>query len=393
MARTFRNLWSRVTSWQNLLRAYQKCRRRKRYRQPATEFHFAWEQNLLQLQTELNCETYTHGSYYHFHITDPKPRKISAAPFRDRVVHHALVGILEPFFEQRFIFDSYACRVGKGTHRAIRRAQHFQRRFPWCLQTDIVKFFPNIDHDILFRIIRKRINDEAVLRLVQKILDSGVHCDSAEGPKEFFAGDDLFSVLRPCGLPIGNLTSQFFANVFLDPVDHFIKETLRVPGYIRYADDLLLFGESRQQMWDIRDRLQERLAEARLRLHPHKTHVQPTRRPVTWLGFQVSPDAIRFSQQGIRRFVRRAARQRKAFQSDDVDLSTIPVSLQAWKAHLRICNSQSLQRTLIQKHLRFRKTETQKSTRAPGLRPGGLEKQSTEDQSPECRDSATESQG
>lgn len=353
MARSYRNLWPRLVSWGNLLASYRKCRRRKRYRSPATAFDYRWEENLLVLQQELCSGAYQHGPYQHFHISDPKPRLISAAPFRDRVVHHAVVGVLEPLFERRFIHDSYACRVGKGTHRAIQRAQYYMRRHQWCLQTDLVKFFPSIDHEILMDLLHRRIGDVAVLNLLQHIIQTGAGLPGNDGG--VFPGDDLFSRLRPRGLPIGNLTSQFLANVFLDPLDHFIKEDLRIPGYLRYADDLLLFGDSRQALWDAVERIRRRLADQRLQLHPQETQLTPTTDALTCLGFRVTQRGIRLSQQGIRRFLKRIRRQRDEFSKGDLDCSQIATSLAAWRAHLQHANNQALERQLIRQHLRFRR--------------------------------------
>lgn len=353
MAKTYRNLWPEVVSWENLLRAYRKCRRRKRYRQPATEFDFAWEENLLNLQRDLMSGEYEHGSYYHFHISDPKPRMISAAPFRDRVVHHAVVAVLEPIFERRFIHDSHACRVGKGTHRAIKRAQYYMRRYCWCLKTDIVKFFPSIDHEVLLRTIRRQVADPLLIKLIEKIVHSGVDLPDQPTLLTYYPGDDLFAALRPRGLPIGNLTSQFFANVFLDPLDHFIKEELRIPSYIRYADDLLLFGDSQEMLWLALELISETLCEMRLRLHKRKTHLNRTDRAITYLGFRVSRNGLKLSQQGIRRFIRRIRRQRHEFGKDRIDFSQIRTSLQSWQSHLNQTNSMSLQQTLIQQHLRY----------------------------------------
>lgn len=355
MAKSVRNLWPQVVCWQNLLAAYHTCRRRKRYRQPATEFDFAWEENLLSLQRDLLAGNYQHGPYYHFHISDPKPRLISAAPFRDRVFHHALVAVLEPVFERGFIHDSYACRVGKGTHRAIQRTQRFMRRHAWCLKTDIVKFFPSVDHEVLLHTVRRRIADPQVLDLIETVLRSGADMpDQTDGP-DWFPGDDLLAPLRPRGLPIGNLTSQFFANVYLDPVDHFIREELRMPGYVRYADDLLLFADSKARLWEAAELLTTRLERCRLRLHPRKTQVQPTQRSITYLGLQVGREQLRMSRQGMRRFIRRTRRQRHEFAHGDLALKDIPVSLKAWQAHLRGMNSQAIQRVLIRQHLRFKR--------------------------------------
>ncbi len=171
--KTFRNLWSQVVSWENLFAAYQKCRRRKRSTPAAAAFDFQWESNLLDLQRELMAGTYEPGRYRHFWVREPKLRKISAAPFRDRVVHHAVVRVLEPIYERRFIHDSYACRVGKGTHRALDRAQRFLRRYAYYLKTDIVRFYPSVDHEVMFAVLARQVGDTPLLELIAKILASG----------------------------------------------------------------------------------------------------------------------------------------------------------------------------------------------------------------------------
>jgi len=356
MAKTYRNLWPKVISWDNLLRAYRKCRRRKRYRQPATSFEFAWESNLLHLQRDLIDQSYQLGDYYHFHISDPKPRKISAAPFRDRVVHHAVVSVLEPIFEPRFIFDSYACRAGKGTHRAIRRAQYFQRRYAYCLKTDIVKFFPSVDHEILLKILRKRIADEKLMRLIEAIIYSGIDIHREDTPRHFFRGDDLFSLLRPKGLPIGNLTSQFFANVYLDPIDHFIKEQLQLKGYVRYADDLLLFANCKKLLWNTLDALENRLAAIRLKLHPDKTNIYCCDRFMPFLGVRCGRNSLRISQQGIHRFIRRTTKAKYLFRLNALDLTRVRTSLISWNAHWQFVNSDTIRDRLVKQHCRFRQT-------------------------------------
>jgi RNA-directed DNA polymerase len=349
MAKTVRNLWSSVVSWDNLLLAYNRCRRRKRYKRRATQFeHLAMDQ-LLQLQQDLAAETWQPGKYHHFQITDPKPRLISAAPFPDRVVHHAVVNVLEPIFERRFIFDSYACRKGKGTHRAIARAQHFLRRFPYYLKTDIVKFFPSVDHEIMLARLAKVIADPALLRLIGRIIDSGAGIHADEMAPAWFPGDQLLDAARPKGLPIGNLTSQFFANVLLDPVDHFIKEVLQVPGYVRYADDLLLFGATKQELWQVRESLQLRMNENRLRLHKHKTHVRPSSSGVLFLGLRVWPDQIRLSQQAIKRFNRRRRRMQHEFSNGQINCKTVQDSVRCWSAWAEQANASQIRKTLVRK--------------------------------------------
>ncbi len=346
MAHTFRKLWPRLVSWDNLLTAYAKCRRKKRSRPEAAAFDFAWEEHLLALQADLMEGTYRPGPYRNFYVHIPKRRKISAAPFRDRIVHHAVVRVLEPIYEPRFLYDSYACRRHKGTHRAIHRAQYYMRRHAYCLKTDVVKFFPNVDHGVLFDLLGRRIRDRRLMDLVETILASGVDVLTDEATQEFFPGDDLFALLRPKGLPIGNLTSQFFANVVLDPIDHLIKEELRVPGYIRYADDLLLFGDDKRQLWEWREALAERLATMRMKLHAAKTQVRATNTDLKFLGFVLSREGRRLQQSVILRFNLRLRRLRWLWKHGLATTEDIRRSLAASQSHADFGNARGVLRDL-----------------------------------------------
>ena len=188
----YKGLYERVTAFDNLYRAYRAAARGKRGQPNVAAFELALEDNLWQLQEELRQQTYRPGRYYSFRIRDPKPRLISAAPFRDRVVHHALVRVLEPLFERAFIADSYANRKGRGTHRALDRAQHFARHYRYVLQCDIVQFFPSADHAVLRAILARKIGDDAVLWLIDRILASGAGVLATEYDMVYFPGDDLF---------------------------------------------------------------------------------------------------------------------------------------------------------------------------------------------------------
>lgn len=351
MPRSHRDLWPRLVSWDNLLRAYHRCRRRKRHRRLAVAFDFDWEAQLLAIQRDLRDGTYRPGPYRHFRITDPKPRRISAAPFRDRVVHHALVQVLEPIFERSFIHDSYACRVGKGTHRAIARARGYLGRHSHLLKTDIVRFFPNVDHQILRKVIARRIADDDTLGLVDLILASGAGVLAEEATQGFFPGDDLFALCRPRGLPIGNLTSQFFANVLLDPIDHFVKEALRVPGYVRYADDLLLFADDKATLHGWREAIEAELALLRLRVHPDKTQIRPSASGVTFLGWRLTPGSMRLSQRSIRRFAGRLRELRWRRRRGKIGTVRLGAAVRAWLAHASHGNARGITRRLLRKRL------------------------------------------
>jgi len=209
-------MYETLTSWNNLLSAYKKASAGKRGHPNVSAFEYRLEDNLLCLQDELRAKTYQPGKYDSFYIHEPKRRLISAAPFRDRVAHHALCNVIEPIFERSFIFDSYANRVGKGTHRALERCQQFARRYKYVLPCDLRQFFPSIDYAILRATLAAKIHDFEVMRLIDRILASGEGVLSDAYDMVYFPGDDLFAANRPRGLPIGNLTSQFWANVYLN---------------------------------------------------------------------------------------------------------------------------------------------------------------------------------
>lgn len=207
----------------------------------------------MRLERELTTGRYRPGRYTTIELFDPKHRIVSAAPFRDRVVHHAFCAVCEPVFERSFIFDSYANRTGKGTHRAVARYETFRDQYRYVLRCDIRRYFPAIDHDLLKRDLRRRLTCHRTLALADRIIDGS---NPQEPVNDYYSGDDLFTPYgRRRGLPIGNLNSQFFANVYLDGLDHFCKEVLRAKGYLRYVDDFALFHDDPDRLEDWRHRI------------------------------------------------------------------------------------------------------------------------------------------
>ncbi|HAD10942.1 MAG TPA: RNA-dependent DNA polymerase, partial [Saprospirales bacterium] len=232
-------LFESIITFDNLLLAFYKARKGKRSNQNVAAFEANLEWELLRLAEELRTDTYQPGAYRTFLIHDPKQRMISAAPFRDRVVHHALCNIIEPIFEPTLITHTYANRKGKGIHAGIRYCQECVRKYSYVLKSDIKKYCPGIDHDILIKIIARKIKCTRTLLLIDRIIDNS---NPQEIVLDYFPGDNLFTTSqRRKGLPMGNLTSQFFANLYLSPLDHFIKEELQMEGYARYVDDLIIF--------------------------------------------------------------------------------------------------------------------------------------------------------
>lgn len=332
--KTYRNLYHRVYDFENLYAAYRAARRAKRGRRDVAHFAARVEDHLLRLQEELRTQTYQPGAYRHFYIREPKRRKISAAPFRDRVVHHALVNVIEPIFERSFIHDSYACRIGKGTHRALDRCTHFVRRHRYVLQCDVATFFPTIDHAILLTIIGRKIADPQIRWLYAQIVASGAGVLDRERPLRWFPGDDLFAPLRPQGLPIGNLTSQFSANVYLNELDQFVKRTLKCPAYVRYADDMLFFADDKPTLHGWLAATRTFCAE-RLRLHLHDTKCQifPTASGVPFLGFRHFATHRRLKRPSVVRFRRRLRAMQRAYGAGYLSRAKIGERIQSWCAH------------------------------------------------------------
>lgn len=326
-------LWDTVTSFESLYAAAYRTLRGKRAKVTAAGFFGDLEGNLIALQRELLAGTYRPGAYRTFWIEDPKPRLISAAPFRDRVVHHALVAAIEPVFERRFIHHSYACRVGKGTHRALDRFTTWIRSHRYVLKMDVRKFFPSIDHEILLSSLERRLKDRPVLELCRTIVESS---NAQEDVVQYFEGDDLFTPFeRRRGIPIGNLTSQFFANVYLDALDHFVVERARAPRYLRYVDDFCCFGDSKVELRALREEIVEYLATLRLRLNERKSRIRRVGEGVEFLGFVVTPTRSRLGATAVRRQRRRMRWMQGALARGELSTAEVARSMEAWCAHAR----------------------------------------------------------
>ena len=339
------SLFDQLTSWENLYRAARKTRRGKRRHGDAARFELEREPELLCLQEELRNRTYRPGEYRAFYVREPKRRLISAAPYRDRVVHHALVNVIGPLFEKNFISDSYANRVGKGTHRAVDRCQEFARRFRYVLQCDVVKFFPSIDHGILKVLLGCRIRDPGVLWLCDVIIDGS---NEQEPVIEYFQGDDLFGPFdRPRGLPIGNMTSQFWANVYLHGLDNFVKRRLRCRGYVRYVDDFLIFGDDKRELAVVREGVREFLGRLRLRIHEDRAQVRPTTRPTRFLGYRCWATHRFLTKEKIRRFRRYGRVLQGLYASGQLSCADIRMRVTSWNAHAATANVYGLRRRLL----------------------------------------------
>lgn len=337
MARTAKNLYPAIYSFESLYYAYLRARRNKRYRHEVLRFTARLEEELITLQNELIYQTYRPGRHREFVIHEPKTRVIMAPPFRDRVVHHALVAVIEPIFERGFIYDSYACRVGKGTHAGANRVTEFLRRAQaewgrvYCLKADVSQYFPSIHHETLKALIRKRIACSSTLWLIDTIIDS-----TAE------EGDP-----SPRGLPVGNLTSQLFANVYLNELDQFIKHTLRVRYYVRYMDDFVVLHHDKRALWDIKREVECFLADRLLLRLNHRTGVFPISQGIDFLGYRIWPTHRLLRKSSIKRARRGFKKLARDYAEGRIPLERVKASIMSWLGHCKHANTYRIREKVL----------------------------------------------
>ncbi len=308
------NLKDTFLSFENLYEAFKKAYKgTKNYRSYA--FAFNADREILRLKRELSDGIYEPDDYRYFTIKEPKERVISVAAFRDRVVHHALINVLEPVYEKRFIYDSYATRKEKGTHKAISRAQTFLRKTRWFLKMDVKRYFDSIDHGVLNGIISGKIKDFFILDLCEKIISKG-----GNGNR---------------GLPIGNLTSQFFANVYLDVFDHYIKDELRIKMYARYMDDFCIFENSKEKLIYLRGKAECFLKnKLRLEIKDSATIINSRIHGLSFLGVRVFPDLIRIRRENFERSFKKLVINERLYQNGRISYGRYSASMQSLTGHL-----------------------------------------------------------
>lgn len=328
-----------VASVGNLFLAAERARRGKRRKPDVGAWWMRRETEIEALREELRSGAYRPSGYRFFEVFEPKRRVVAAAPFRDRVVHHALCNLMAPVLERGFVARSFSCQLGKGTTGARECCRKLVNRHRYVLKCDVAKFYANIDHEILLGKLARHIRCEGVMALVRAMLAS--HRTGPEVPTPIFPGEDVrVAAGRARGLPIGNLTSQLWGNFFLDGLDHWIVEERRYGAYLRYTDDFLLFGDDRAALWDMRAGIKERLAGIRLKLAEPKSRLLATREGVPFCGFRFLPGLRpRVLGRTKRRF---EARRYRLFRRGD--LARLGVSVFVWYQFSREGNSEGLRR-------------------------------------------------
>lgn len=279
------NLYDQIGERFNLELAYWRAQRGKSHKSEVQMFREHLDEELERMRIELQDGTVYFGDYSYFTIYDPKERIICAASFRERVLHHAIMAVCGSVFDKYQIDDSFASREGKGVDACLKRTCEFCRRYRWYLKLDVRKFFDSINHSVLKSLLNRRFKDQRLLGIFFKIIDS------------YETRDD-------CGIPIGNLTSQFFANLYLGGMDHMIKDRWRVPGYVRYMDDFILFADEPDILKNCHIKLTEMLKEE-LKLELHEPIMNRCSFGIPYLNYRILPNEMRLSLEAKRRFRRK----------------------------------------------------------------------------------------
>ncbi len=325
------NLFNKITEIENLYLAAKKSFKGKKFKYTAAPFYFNLENELLKIQRKLNDESYHPSSYKIFKIYEPKERRICCAEFHDRVVHHAIVNILEPIFERRLIFDTYACREGKGTHVALKKAQDLVRKYKYYLKCDIRKYFESIDHNALKVLIRKIFKDNKLIRLLDKII--------SHQPPYTAHGK---------GLPIGNLTSQHLANIYLGELDLFIKHDLRCVGYVRYMDDFILFSDDKKELRIFLEKIRDFLSvNLKLELKEKIVKIAPVSEGLPFFGYRIFPGLIRLQRANLVRFRRKVMRLEKKYKKGKIKEEDLINSVRSVVAHISHGNTKNLRNSVF----------------------------------------------
>lgn len=325
------DIFEKIISLENLFSAWQEFSGEKMKKKDVLEFKSRLEDNIFNLHRELKSKIYQHSHYTAFSVCDPKPRRIHKAIVKDRVLHHAIFRVLYPIFDKSFIFDSYSCRIEKGTHRAVRRLEKFCRKLSqnnikniFALKCDIRKYFASVDQKILLKLIQRKISDENTVWLVEKIIKS-----------------------FPEGLPLGNVTSQLFANIYLDELDQFVKHNLREKYYLRYCDDFVILGENEKDLLKLINPISNFLkSKLKLSLHPNKIILRKYSQGIDFLGYIVLLHHRVLRTKTRRRMFKKLRVKYKDLHNGLISEKSFNQSLQSYLGILKHCDGHKIKKDI-----------------------------------------------
>ena len=332
--KSHKNIYSKIYNLNNLVISWRKAKKGKTKKKDVIEFEKDLGKNLLNLHKELKDESYSPKPLTNFPLRDPKTRKISKSDFKDRVVHHAIINIIQQMFEEQFIYDSCANQKGKGTIFALQRFDKYTRKITksgkqnaFCLKADIKHYFQKVNHKILIKILERRIKDKLTIKLIRKILNN-----SADSERERERDARQISI----GMPLGNLTSQFFANVYLGELDNFVKRKLRIGHYIRYVDDFIILNKSKEKLLEIKKKLDTFLKRnLKLELHQDKSRIIPLSKGIDFVGFRNFYHYKLLRKRNLRNMKNKISK----YKSGKITFSQLKDSYQGWQAYAKWANT------------------------------------------------------
>ena len=331
--KSYGKLWDKIIDADNLVDGWFAFRKHHANAPGAAQFQRKLEANIESIRQRLSDGTWAPGFYHQFKVFEPKPRIITCCSVPDRVVHHAFCQICAPLMERRFIDQSYACRKGLGSHMAILRARAISRRHPYFLKIDVRKYFDNVDHVVLEEIIASIFRESQVRELARRIIERV----KVRVGDLILGWDKASSRPRGKGLPIGNLTSQWFANLYLDGFDHYCAESLRLGlRYMRYMDDILVFTDSKEEAWELMYAMREWLWRNRqLQLKDEATIVAPVTSGVPYLGLIIRPDGWRLRPSRLRRTKRSVRKHYESYRRGECSADQFQNILRSMEGNAR----------------------------------------------------------
>lgn len=345
------NVFGSMCSFKSLYRAYDNARSKKNYRLEVMRFTADLEPNLFEIQRQLFSGEYQISGYRVFFIYDPKLRMVMAVQFPDRIVQWSVYETLYSFYDKTFIEDSYACRRGKGTHKAADRLQYWLRQVDrkpdkwYYLKLDISKYFYRISHEILLNIISRRVKDERLLDLIAKIISSnGMHFGIPRGFDPGMCTEDMR--LEDTGIPIGNLTSQLFANIYLNELDQYCKHTLGIHYYVRYMDDVIILANDKKHLQELKNKIESFLnTELQLDLNK-KTAIRPISCGIDFVGYKMWPEYRKLKKSSARRILRKIKTLSTDYALGKISFEDIRRRIASYNGILQHANSYGLRRKI-----------------------------------------------
>jgi len=341
--RIYNKLFNKIIEPENLFSAWDEFKKGKGKKLDVLRFEKNLEQNIFQLHRDLQDKTYRHGGYTSFYISDPKLRHIHKATVRDRILHHAVFKVLNPIFEPTYIHNSFSCRIGKGNHKGVeilasmlRQVSKNNTRTCFVLKCDIRKFFNTIDHDLLIRLLQGKIKDKNTMNLLEEVIDS-------------FGGEQPILFQRK-GVPIGNLTSQLFANIYMNGLDQFIRHDLKVKYYARYTDDFVIVSDDKNYLQKLLPSIQLFLKEKlKLELHPSKVSIRKYHQGIDFLGYVALPHHIALRTRTKKRMMWKLRNKMAEYKNNTIDKSTLLATFQSYLGVLSHADSHKLSEELRNK--------------------------------------------